>query len=73
MKNWFVKNSERIAMTVMTTIIVSCMGILIASMVNSIKTFEPIPLMEDDYIEQIELTDEMVEAYVALVYAGMED
>ena len=73
MKNWFVKNGERIVTTIMTAVIVTCMGVLIGAMVNSIKTFEPIPLMEDDYIEQIELTDEMVEAYVALVYAGMED
>ena len=43
MKKWFVENSARIMMTIVITFIVASISVLITCMVNSIKTFEPIP------------------------------
>ena len=70
MKNLFVKNREGIVVAVIGVL----MSILvIGSMVLKFDDVMRVDYVVDDYIEDVELTDEMVETYRVLVLSGMED
>ena len=70
MKNVFVKNREGI----MVAIIGVLMSILvIGSMILKFDDVMRVDYVYDDHIEDVELTDEMVETYRVLVLSGMGD
>ena len=70
MKNLFVKNREGIVVTVIGVL----MSILvIGSMILKIDDVMRVDYVVDDHIEDVELTDEMVETYRVLVLNGMGD
>ena len=70
MKNLFVKNREGI----MVTVIGVLMSILvIGSMILKFDDVMRVDYVVDDHIEDVELTDEMVETYRVLVLSGMGD
>ena len=70
MKNLFVKNREGIVVAVIGVL----MSILvIGSMILKIDDVMRVDYVVDDHIEDVELTDEMVETYRVLVLSGMED
>ena len=70
MKNLFVKNREGIVVAVIGVL----MSILvIGSMILKIDDVMRVDYVVDDHIEDVELTDEMVETYQVLVLSGMED
>ena len=70
MKNLFVKNREGIVVAVIGVL----MSILvIGSMVLKFDDVMRVDYVVDDYIEDVELTDEMVETYRVLVLNGMGD
>ena len=70
MKNVFVKNREGI----MVAIIGVLMSILvIGSMVLKFDDVMRVDYVYDDHIEDVELTDEMVETYRTLVSIDMRD
>ena len=70
MKNLFVKNHENIVVAVIGVL----MSILvIGSMILKIDEVMRVDYVVDDHIEDVELTDEMVETYRVLVLSGMED
>ena len=70
MKNLFVKNREGI----MVTVIGVLMSILvIGSMILKFDDVMRVDYVVDDHIEDVELTDEMVETYRVLVLNGMGD
>ena len=70
MKNLFAKNREGIVVAVIGVL----MSILvIGSMILKIDDVMRVDYVVDDHIEDVELTDEMVETYRVLVLSGMED
>ena len=70
MKNLFAKNREGI----MVAVIGVLMSILvIGSMILKIDDVMRVDYVVDDHIEDVELTDEMVETYRVLVLSGMGD
>ena len=70
MKNLFIKNHEGIVVTVIGVL----MSILvIGSMILKFDEVMRVDCVVDDHIEDVELTDEMVETYQVLVLSGMED
>ena len=70
MKNLFVKNREGIVVAVIGVL----MSILvIGSMILRFDDVMRVDYVVDDHIEDVELTDEMVETYRVLVLSGMGD
>ena len=70
MKNLFVKNHENIVVAVIGVL----MSILVVgSMILKFDDVMRVDYVVDDYIEDVELTDETVEAYRVLVLSGMGD
>lgn len=70
MKNLFVKNREGIVVAVIGVL----MSILvIGSMILKFDDVMRVDYVVDDHIEDVELTDETVEAYRVLVLSGMGD
>lgn len=70
MKNWTIKNCEGIVVAVIGVL----MSILvIGSMILKFDEVMRVDYVVDDHIEDVELTDEMVETYRVLVLSGMED
>ena len=70
MKNLFVKNHENIVVAVIGVL----MSILvIGSMILKFDDVMRVDYVVDDHIEDVELTDETVEAYRVLVLSGMGD
>ena len=70
MKNLFVKNREGIVVAVIGVL----MSILvIRSMILKFDDVMRVDYVVDDHIEDVELTDEMVETYRVLVLNGMGD
>ena len=70
MKNWTIKNREGIVVAVIGVL----MSILIVgSMILKFDDVTKVDYVVDDHIEDVELTDEMVETYRELVLSGMGD
>ena len=70
MKNLFAKNREGIVVAVIGVL----MSILIiGSMILKFDDVMQVDYVVDDHIENVELTDEMVETYRVLVLSGMGD
>ena len=70
MKNWTIKNREGIVVAVIGVL----MSILVVgSMILKFDDVMRVDYVVDDHIEDVELTDEMVETYRVLVLSGMED
>ena len=70
MKNLFAKNREGIVVAVIGVL----MSILvIGSMILKFDDVMRVDYVVDDHIEDVELTDEMVETYRILVLSGMGD
>ena len=70
MKNWTIKNRESIVVAVIGVL----MSILVVgSMILKFDDVMRVDYVVDDHIEDVELTDEMVETYRVLVLSGMED
>ena len=70
MTNLFVKNREGIVVAVIGVL----MSILvIGSMILKFDDVMRVDYVVDDHIEDVELTDEMVETYRVLVLNGMGD
>ena len=70
MKNWTIKNREGIVVAVIGVL----MSILIiGSMILKFDDVMQVDYVVDDYIEDVELTEEMVETYRVLVLNGMGD
>ena len=70
MKNWTIKNREGIVVAVIGVL----MSILIiGSMILKFDDVMRVDYVVDDHIEDVELTEEMVETYRVLVLSGMGD
>ena len=70
MKNWTIKNRESIVVAVIGVL----MSILVVgSMILKFDDVMRVDYVVDDHIEDVELTDEMVETYRVLVLNGMGD
>lgn len=70
MKNWTIKNCEGIVVAVIGVL----MSILVVgSMILKFDDVMQVDYVVDDHIEDVELTDEMVETYRVLVLSGMGD
>ena len=70
MKNWTIKNREGIVVAVIGVL----MSILVVgSMILKFDDVMRVDHVVDDHIEDVELTDEMVETYRVLVLSGMGD
>ena len=70
MKNWTIKNHEGIVVAVIGVL----MSILVVgSMILKFDDVMRVDYVVDDHIEDVELTDEMVETYRVLVLNGMGD
>ena len=70
MKNLFAKNREGIVVAVIGVL----MSILIiGSMILKFDDVMRVDYVVDDHIEDVELTEEMVETYRVLVLSGMGD
>lgn len=70
MKNWTIKNREGIVVAVIGVL----MSILVVgSMILKFDDVMRVDYVVDDHIEDVELTDEMVETYRVLVLSGMGD
>ena len=70
MKNWTIKNCEGIVVAVIGVL----MSILVVgSMILKFDDVMRVDYVVDDHIEDVELTDEMVETYRVLVLSGMGD
>ena len=70
MKNLFAKNREGIVVAVIGVL----MSILVVgSMILKFDDVMRVDYVVDDHIEDVELTDEMVETYRILVLSGMGD
>ena len=70
MKNWTIKNYEGIVVAVIGVL----MSILVVgSMILKFDDVMRVDYVVDDHIEDVELTDEMVETYRVLVLSGMGD
>ena len=70
MKNLFAKNREGIVVAVIGVL----MSILVVgSMILKFDEVMRVDYVVDDHIEDVELTDEMVETYRVLVLSGMGD
>ena len=70
MKNLFVKNREGIVVAVIGVLISI---LVIGSMILKFDDVMRVDYVVDDHIEDVELTDEMVETYRVLVLNGMGD
>lgn len=70
MKNWFIKRRDDIIVAIVG--VLGC-ALMIGFVISGINDLKETKITFDDGIEQIELTDEMVEAYAALVQLGMEE
>ena len=70
MKNLFVKNREGIVVAVIGVLLSI---LVIGSMILKIDEVMRVDYVVDDHIEDVELTDEMVETYRVLVLNGMGD
>ena len=70
MKNLFDKNREGIMVAVIGVLISI---LVIGSMILKSDEVMRVDYVVDDHIEDVELTDEMVETYRVLVLSGMED
>ena len=70
MKNWTIKNREGIVVAVIGVL----MSILVVgSMILKFDDVMRVDYVVDDHIEDVELTDEMVETYRVLVLSGIGD
>ena len=70
MKNLFIKNRKGIVVAVIGVL----MSILVVgSMILKFDDVMRVDYVVDDHIEDVELTDEMVETYRVLVLNGMGD
>ena len=70
MKNWTIKDREGIVVAVIGVL----MSILVVgSMILKFDDVMRVDYVVDDHIEDVELTDEMVETYRVLVLSGMGD
>ena len=70
MKNWTIKNREGIVVAVIGVL----MSILVVgSMILKFDDVMRVDYVVNDHIEDVELTDEMVETYRILVLSGMGD
>ena len=70
MKSWVIKNF--VGIFVYTIAALSCIA-MVSCMIYEFKNVEPLDVsFLEDNVASIELTDEMVEAYVALVYSGVD-
>ena len=70
MKNWTIKNYEGIVVAVIGVL----MSILVVgSMILKFDDVMRVDYVVDDHIEDVELTDEMVETYRVLVLNSMGD
>ena len=70
MKNWTIKNCEGIVVAVIGVL----MSILVVgSMILKFDDVMRVNYVVDDHIEDVELTEEMVETYRVLVLNGMGD
>ena len=70
MKNWTIKNRESIVVAVIGVL----MSILVVgSMILKFDDVMRVDYVVDDHIEDVELTEEMVETYRVLVLSGMGD
>ena len=70
MKNWTIKNREGIVVAVIGVL----MSILVVgSMILKFDDVMQVDYVVDDHIEDVELTEEMVETYRVLVLSGMGD
>lgn len=70
MKNWTIKNCEGIVVAVIGVL----MSILVVgSMILKFDDVMRVNYVVDDHIEDVELTEEMVETYRVLVLSGMGD
>ena len=70
MKNWTIKNREGIVVAVIGVL----MSILVVgSMILKFDDVMRVDYVVDDHIEDVELTDEMVETYRVLVHNSMGD
>lgn len=70
MKNWTIKNREGIVVAVIGVL----MSILVVgSMILKFDDVMRVDYVVDDHIEDVELTEEMVETYRVLVLSGMGD
>ena len=70
MKNLFSKNREGIVVAVIGVLLSI---LVIGSMILKIDEVMRVDYVVDDHIEDVDLTDEMVETYRVLVLSGMED
>ena len=70
MKNWTIKNCEGVVVAVIGVL----MSILVVgSMILKFDDVMRVNYVVDDHIEDVELTEEMVETYRVLVLSGMGD
>ena len=70
MKNWTIKNREGIVVAVIGVL----MSILVVgSMILKFDDVMRVDYVIDDHIEDVELTEEMVETYRVLVLSDMGD
>ena len=70
MKNLFIKNREGIVVAVIGVLLSI---LVIGSMILKFDEVMRVDYVVDDHIEDVELTDEMVEPYRVLVLNGMGD
>ena len=70
MKNWTIKNREGI---VVAGIGVLMSILVVGSMILKFDDVMRVDYVVDDHIEDVELTEEMVETYRVLVLSGMGD
>ena len=70
MKNWFAKNREGIVVAVIGVLLSI---LVIGSMILKFDEVMRVDYVVDEHIEDVELTDEMVEAYRVLVLSSMGD
>ena len=70
MKNLFSKNREGIVVAVIGVLISI---LVVGSMILKFDEVMRVDYVVDDHIEDVELTDEMVETYRVLVLSGMGD
>ena len=70
MKNWFIKNRFEILKNGVVALLCALIVVITIYGINDIKNTT---FTFDDGIEDIELTDEMVEAYVTLAHMSDEE
>lgn len=69
MKNWFIKNYEQVAKWIAVVLCCIALAGIVTFGVRDLTNTH----IEWDFEENVELTDEMVEAYRVLVLSGMGD